>query len=218
MERERSTKVIAIVALLVGVIGLSVGFAAFSNTLNISSSATVNPDETTFNVDFSTSDTAVETDPITGVATPNTVTFGNGTIDNTTNPTDSGLKANFTAPGQKVVYSFYAYNAGQYVAYLKNITYANVAGKDAARVCTAAEGVTDALVQAACDDITLSVKVGSEAAVTGTTSNITSHSLATNAADVVEITIEYAADGDRSDGNFDVAFGDVSLEYRSVDK
>ena len=39
MERDRSGKVIAIVALLVGVVGLTIGFAAFSNTLTIQSSA-----------------------------------------------------------------------------------------------------------------------------------------------------------------------------------
>ena len=35
MEKDRGTKVIAIVALIVAVVGLSLGFAAFSSTLTI---------------------------------------------------------------------------------------------------------------------------------------------------------------------------------------
>ena len=41
MERNKKAKVIAIVALIVGVIGLSIDFASFSNVLNIQSSANV---------------------------------------------------------------------------------------------------------------------------------------------------------------------------------
>ena len=51
MEKDRSTKIIAIAALLIGIVGLSLGFAAFSNTLTISSSAEVTPDQSAFNVD-----------------------------------------------------------------------------------------------------------------------------------------------------------------------
>lgn len=52
MERNKKTKVIAIVALIIGVIGLSIGFAAFSSILNIQSSANVKPDNSTMNVIF----------------------------------------------------------------------------------------------------------------------------------------------------------------------
>ncbi len=217
MQRERETKLVAIAALLIGVIGLTVGYAAFSNTLSIRSSATVNPDASTFNVDFSTSDSAVTAGTVTPTLTPTTLTATDATIDNSANPTISGLSATFTEPGQKAVYTFYAYNAGQYVAYLKNITYANVSGQASSKICTAKTGTTDSLVQAACDDIRLSVKVGSEAAVTGTKSGITGHSLAKAAADTVAVTIEYVTGGDIADGDFTVAFGDVSLEYRTVD-
>ena len=43
MEQNRTTKVIAVVALLLAVIGVSVGFAAMATTLNINGSAEVNP-------------------------------------------------------------------------------------------------------------------------------------------------------------------------------
>lgn len=53
MERNRKVQVIAIVALIVEVIGLSIGFAAFSSILNVQSSANVKPYNSTMNVIFS---------------------------------------------------------------------------------------------------------------------------------------------------------------------
>ena len=41
MKRERQAKWVSIIALCISVLGLTLGFAAFSNTLTISSSATV---------------------------------------------------------------------------------------------------------------------------------------------------------------------------------
>ena len=87
MEKDRRARFIAIAALLVGVIGLSLGFAAFSNTLTIKSSAEVNVDPNTFNVDFadSTGDTSATT--VTPTLTPATgepagFTGSNATINN----------------------------------------------------------------------------------------------------------------------------------------
>ena len=50
MEKNKKTKTLAIIALIISILGLTLGFAAFSNTLTISSSATVSPDESDFNI------------------------------------------------------------------------------------------------------------------------------------------------------------------------
>ena len=50
MKQNRQSKIVAILALCVSVVGLTLGFAAFSNTLTISSSATVSPNESDFNI------------------------------------------------------------------------------------------------------------------------------------------------------------------------
>lgn len=50
MERNRSVKALSIVALVIAIVGMSLGFAAFSATLNISSSANVTPNEDDFKV------------------------------------------------------------------------------------------------------------------------------------------------------------------------
>ena len=91
MEKNRTVQLIATLALVVGVIGLSIGFAAFSNTLKIKSSATVAPDKDTLNVDFSSSPTEVEANEITAVSNPvglitaDEVNMAGGVITSTNN-------------------------------------------------------------------------------------------------------------------------------------
>lgn len=214
---DRSPKIIAVISLCIAVVGLALGFAAFSNSLTISSEANVKPDASTFNVDFSSSESSLETEPITATLEPGTLTAGSATINNVGSPTISGLSVEFTSPGQKATYTFYARNVGEYDAFLKSINYANVVSGNSPRKCTAIDGADDALVQAACDDITLSVKVGTEEKVTGTNGSITGHALNANSSEEIVVEIEYATGGDRADGEFSVEFGDISLTYSSVD-
>ena len=217
MEKNRNAQVIAIVALVVAVLGLSVGFASFSNVLNIQASANVKPDNDTMNVDFSSSIDSVTVAEIIPTATPNSIVTTNATIDNSADPTISNLSATFTEPGQSVVYKFYAYNAGELNAYLKSIVYANVAGSNATKVCTAKEGTTDALVQKACENILVKVKVGNELETATGKASITGHSLAKKTGEMVTVTLEYAAGAERTDGDFSVAFGNITLNYSSAD-
>lgn len=74
MEKNRSSQIIAMIGLGIGIIGLSIGFAAFSKVLNIQSSANVKPNNSTTNVDFSSAEDKVEIAEITPTSTPNTVT------------------------------------------------------------------------------------------------------------------------------------------------
>lgn len=217
MEKNRNAQVIAIVALVVAVLGLSIGFASFSNVLNIQASANVKPDSSTLNVDFSSSIDSVTVAEITPTATPNSIVTTNATIDNSADPTISNLSATFTEPGQSVVYKFYAYNAGELNAYLKSIVYANAAGSNATKVCTAKEGTTDALVQKACENILVKVKVGNELETATGKASITGHSLAKKTGEMVTVTLEYAAGAERTDGDFSVAFGNITLNYSSAD-
>ena len=214
MKRKRNNKQITTLAiLLVAVVGLSIGFAAFSNILTISSSATVTPNASTFNVDFSSSATSVVTNSITPTVVGATAEAA--TIDNTGNPTIKNLKANFTEPGQSVTYTFYAYNAGEYEAFLTNVKYINVEGEESNKVCTPATGTTAALVTAACDDISVTVKADTVTA-TGT-QTVSGKSLAKGASHTITVTISYAENGDRADGDFTVEFGNISLTYKPVD-
>lgn len=217
MERNRTGQVIAILALVVGVVSLSIGFASFSSVLNIQASANVKPDSSTMNVDFSSAVDKVEVAEIVPTTTPDSLETTKATIDNSSDPTISNLSATFTEPGQSVTYEFYAFNAGELNAYLKSIVYGNVTGKNATKVCTAASGTTDALVQKACEKISIKVKVGNELETSTGKASITGHALAKGNGEKVVVTLEYEAGADRADGDFSVAFGDITLNYSSAD-
>ena len=216
MERNRGYKIISIIALIIAVVGVSLGFAAFSNTLVISSSADVQPNPSAFKVVFSSSSSSLAIGSINGVATSG-ATAGTATIVNNDTPSITNLTAGFTSPGQIVTYTFYVHNSGEYEAFLKNISYANVTGENSSRICTAtSQETTDSLVSAACEDISLTIDVGDTNA-TGTLTSISNHALAKGDYEKVVITIAYADNGNRADGDFNVQFGDISLQYKSND-
>ncbi|MBE6139877.1 MAG: hypothetical protein E7174_05245 [Firmicutes bacterium] len=208
MRSERRKKVMTLSILAVCVLTISIGFAVFSSTLNIKSTASVNPDASKFGVIFSNDGNSTST---TQTVNPNLSTYGGAaTITNGINPVISGLSAKFTAPGDSVTYTFYAKNTGEYLAYLNYITFIGN------KTCTPGTGTTQALVDSACNGISMSVKVGNDAAVTGSTSLITNHTLAAGTREQVVVTISYASDAARADGSFTVTFGDVMLTYSSV--
>ena len=72
-------------------------------------------------------------------------------------------------------------------------------------------------MNAACNDIIVKVKVGAENETDTDVNNIVNHSLGINAFEPVTVTIEYRANGAVADGVFSVAFGDITLDYSSVD-
>ena len=250
MEKKRGNQVMAIAALFIAVIGLSLGFAAFSNTLTISSSATVTPDASVFDVNLSSDAATTTAGTVVPVKSPSNYEAGsfnatnftatNATIANealtqgqTTNAAITGLRANFTEPGQTVTYSFYARNDGKLEAFLNSVLFTEVeSGKThtCAIDTSVSEGnrATQSLVDAACAAISYKVSVGG-VEFTGTTAdkqtnttgkNLTVQGTATDRTPVV-VTITYAAETElgeyRVDGPMTVTFGDIVLTYGSVD-
>ena len=217
MSENKSYKLIAIIAILVGAVGVAIGYSAFSSNLIINSSAEVTPDANLFSVKFSSSDQSVQTNNITPTLSPQNVTGFSGTnatINNSGDPTISNLKATFTEPGQSVTYSFNSFNDGEYIAYLNSITFTGT------KACTAKNTTTQSLVDAACNGISLSITVGESTktvTTTETVSSISSHSLATNTAEPVSVTITYASGSGIADGDFDVTLPSITLKYDSVD-
>lgn len=214
MKNDRVYKIIAVVAIIIGIAGVTIGYAAFSNNLTINSAAEVTPSDANFKVVFSSSDESVSTSAVAPTLSDDNVTgfsATNGVIDNSGDPTLTNLKATFTEPGQSVTYTFYAYNTGQYIAYLNSIEFIG------SKTCTPRSGTTQSLVTSACSSISLSVQVGSENATSTTISTITGHTLAKNTPEAVVVTISYDAQGAVADGNFDVAFPSIVLTYASAD-
>lgn len=113
MEKERGAKIIAIVALLIAVVGLTVGYAAYSSTLTINGNANVDPASWKVNFGYKTGDSLTGT--INGHATENTApTLADTTI--------SGFDVTLKAPGDSVTYNFLIKNSGTLNARLANFT------------------------------------------------------------------------------------------------
>ena len=237
MEKNRTTKLVIVAILFVSVLGLSLVFAAFSQNLKITTKATVTPNNNMYIYFASTNvknGTDIVADPVP--ATPKQYDVSGTTqtehfaiIDNTyagsQSPKITGLRADFTEPNQTVTYSFYAYNAWEYDVYLKNIII------DSTKECTAKEGTLSsdettaaeqrAKIANACEGISVSVKVGNDAAVTATTNDINNHVLpysghnSATGFEPVVVTITYAENSSVADTDFDVTFGDITLNYSS---
>ena len=119
MEKQRGTTIAIVVALIIAVVSLGVAFAAFSTTLNITGTATVQQSSwdiyfmTTSNGTKPSSSTSLPAANITGTAQSAT-----GSIVATT----LTWNASFKAPGEYAVFKVYVKNAGSYNAKITGIT------------------------------------------------------------------------------------------------
>ena len=206
--------------LIIAIVMMSVGFSAFSSELTISSSAIVQPDSSGFRVVLSSVNGEEVAGQVSGVGSSEVVTPGYATIDNTgASPSLSGLSAGFTEPGQSVTYKFYIYNSGAYVAYLNSIKFGVVEGSDGlSKVCTAIDSAntTESLLSAACGSINVNVTIGNTD-VSGTAMDISNNTIEKNSYKEAIVTIYYSSGNNISDGDFNVEFGDISLEFSSQD-
>ena len=184
MEHTRKQKLFIVMALFIAIASLSIGFAAFSTTLNISSSASVNPNSDNFKVKFSSSADSLAVNPIkpevSGVERPNA---SNATIINSLTPSISNISVTFANWGY-ASYTAYIRNEGEYTAYLNSIIF------NGDKVCAAVGDTSESLVQEACEDISISVKIGEDATrYTETTefSNVSLEKGASTSINIVEL-------------------------------
>lgn len=107
-KRDREFKVVAVIALLIAVVGLSVAYAALSTTLKITGSATVN--SATWQVKFVEGGTWENF----GDASATGPTYGVTTLSN--------IVVTLVKPGDKAVYEFKVANTGTLPAKLSSST------------------------------------------------------------------------------------------------
>lgn len=220
MERNRKVKFIIMITLMVAITAMSLGFAAFSATLNISSSASVTPNSDDFKVIFS-----YDYDSY-GVETFDAWLDGVGINGGTANLGHLGwneisdIGAIFSNSNQSVIYTFYIHNIGAYDAYLKSVNISNVSEKNTWKSCAASTTdstkATDSLVQAACTGIDLSIKIN-DVNYAVNEGNLAGVKLAKGDVATAILTISYAEGSSLADGPFNVTFGDLSLEFSTVD-
>ena len=116
MNKEREMKTLVIAALVISVVAIGVGFAAFSTTLQINGTATVNTVGKTWDVRFEKIEkTGLSTEGVES-STPS-ITDGTAGV-NTTNTAIGTITAAFKAPNQKLQYKITVKNAGTYDAKL----------------------------------------------------------------------------------------------------
>ncbi len=215
MGRDRKMKMLVIVAFVIAIASMSLGFAAFSSVLNISSSATVTPNSEDFNIVFSGSETDANVKAlvpsITGSAIAENAIVGDDGISISAN------EIIFTEPGQKVTYYTYAHNIGKFDGYVNSVTFENVDGYDKNVVCIPDEGTSAELVQAACEGIQIGYLFPSGRG--GLLEITTSSGVMTYLVGSVSsggFFMQYGSNATRADGPFTVLFGDVVYDISTV--
>ena len=202
MRNEIKKQLMTLSILLAAILITSIGFAAFSSTLRIKTKTTVTPNSSDFKVVFSSSENSLETNPVK--ANPETL-GDDAIIDNTTQPTISGLNTYFTNPGDSVTYTFFVRNEGEYEAFLNSISFRR-------KTCTPEEGTNAEMVIDACNAITTTVNVGS-ITTAETLTDITGESLIPGQSKQVTVTVSYDLNGARANGPFTVEYGNITMYY-----
>ena len=195
MEKNNG-KIIAIVALVVAVVALSVGFAAFADQLTIDGNATAKMGDNPF--DANNSDAGLNYKATTAEChdTENSSTsvittgYSTGTLSG---DTWSGISVPLTKDVPSVTCTAVVENKTAYVAYLKGIS-ANTAIS-----CSSSGANATANANNVCATVDLTVQVGSVAtdkitshgAVQPTANNSTTGSVAANGEATVTVTISY---------------------------
>ena len=220
MEKQRQIKILAIVALMLAIAGMSLGFAAFSTTLNISSSASVNPNSEDFKIYFSSSSSSLDLEGLDVFVTYETSNGASEIVTpilRSTSITD--VNVSFTEPNQSITYIFYAHNVGEYDAFLNGISF-NALDNGKYVKCSAAPTddtkATESLVNSACSGIKVTIGIG-DTDYDVYSSAISGHILSKNSVEEIRLKIEYLDGSSIADGPFNVQISDFKLNYSTVD-
>lgn len=213
--------------LCIGVFSLSIGLAAFSSVLEISSNVSVVPDSSSFKIVASSSSTDINnltinprfipsSNEANNTATPATIVNKGNSIAIT------GIHGNFDAsilPMPQISYQFYVHNTGKYTSYLKQILFKNIDGTGLKK-CTPKSGTTTSLVNSSCAHMARML-VSENSFWTGGINkdiefNSKSISIPKNACISFRVAIYYTGNVMYADGPFDVEFGDIEIVFTSA--
>ena len=217
-EKRKGNRTLEILALFFALLCLAMGFLALSSHFKVQSQTTVHPDELNFRVVFSTSNKSEKIEPVEPKVEPrsSSATAEDARIINGSNPKITNLRVNFTEPDQRARYTFYIYNAGEYMAYLNNIIYSNVVNLNQQKVCIPKNSRSNESVNKACDNIEISIKIG-DLHTNKSLYGLSGRYLRPRTAQMVEVTIEYKDNKNTLTDDFEVIFGDIYLQYSMFD-
>lgn len=219
MERQRQIKILSIIALVVAIVGMSLGFAAFSATLNISSSASVTPNSDDFNV-ILCDQPGIGACSLGGyVYFVNGQSYGGAINDDNVSGVmgqEMAVAMEFSGTNQKMVYTVFVQNVGEYDAYLRSITFTALSNGEYKKCTALSSDTSDNLVQEACDGIRTTISIGGAYYDIGET-NISGHLLEKNTSEELVLTVEYLDGSTLADGPFNVSFAGLKLNYSTLD-
>lgn len=242
MKKQKQEKVLLIVSLFIAIIALTVGFAAFSNTLTISSSATVSPNESDFNLTIyglgESFDTAkvlenpqnkslytstTASAPVFyqdgGAYTPTEYTTAQ---INNNNLTISNINITAEKPLTTAIYAFMIDNTGEYDAYVNFDDYANyhdLTSSGKTGTCTAAPGTTESLMNEACEHIIEILYVNDTNGNEIRPADFENYVLKKGEQLYLTLFVGYADSGNdapRADGDFSVKFDDIKFDFSTA--
>lgn len=223
--KDTKARIISMISIVIVVLGLSLGFAAYSSSLTIMPSPKVLPDGDIFDVSFNKTPDG-KRDNIIPASTSENTEATDAKVDNITNltPAIKNIHVIFNEPGQYVTYTFYVKNKGDLKAYLKNVTFNNVTGEIYKKICIpkSKSASEKSLVQSACKNISLTLKLGNESFTDTKSRNQfsskTAHDLDKKGYEQIEVLIAYekSSNQKRPQAGFDILFGDIVLSYNSA--
>ena len=237
MRKQQKQKIMAIVALCISVLGLTLGFAAFSNTLTISSSATVTPDSSDFKMrvygadtnkeDFS--DLAIESYTLSNKSIPYSLSGDlqmNDAIISEDCLTISNMSATFKNVDDSVVYNYAIKNEGKYDAYLDLNRYARLYdGNELIDItCTARPGTRQDLVDQTCENMSYYINFYDSDGnmiegeyYMAMNNGIDYYKIPAGSYMFLMVTLSYENNNDVfADGDFDVEFEDITFDFSTV--
>lgn len=221
---KKVDKKIIIIILLIGVVGLSIGLAAFSSTLNIKSETTVSPDESSLNVGLSTSTTSIKGGTVIPTSdNESLLSSATNAVISEDGKSISNISVAFTEPGQIITYNFYIYNSGKLDAYFRRMNALRSENGGHTIRCTAGEGTTDALVQETCKSINIrftSDELKTDHTMGDNTASINylyeKKIISPNLYSDFSISIQYLDTDIRADGPFSVGIAPLEAIFNSI--
>ena len=222
MKRNNKDKILSIIALVIALSGLTIGFAAFSSTLTISSSATVTPTDDEFIIKIYGTESQADvgndlskfTSEIKSVPFYNTKMVPTDAIIDNDNLKITNLNVTFEEPQTGSAWAFVIKNKGKYDAYLKEtINYISTT-----KECTPSKDATPELVTEACKGIvaTTTILDSSYNPICTNGECASGYKIPKEDLIVLIVNIEYQENAALADGDFSVKFADYEFEFSTA--
>ena len=240
MEKKNGGKILTVIALVIAVVGLSLGFAAYSTSLQISSVADVGANNN-WNVGFSTDNTNIaNVSTATALTGKDEENANDGSVDvtkYTINQTANSNATLETKTGSQVTYTLSILNKGSLTAYGDSLTFAThpvTCSNVSSSSSTVIEGTADAgttltggntrtITQEECEamfGVSLSID-GTEYVAGESTTGFASSTIPANGSVPAILKIWYKGDtaantaAAKLDGDIIVTAGTITTVYKS---